>query len=226
MISPVVVFDVGGTLIQPDFIALREWTISKTMADVSTSEVGRAFRLAIAGDVFADLRNEIEIQAARFFSCCGCSSDLDLHWSKWWAEIMNCGGAGSWLYKTRDPDAVPTLLHLRELGCHLIAASNSDGTLLEELRSFDLLDHFDEVYDSTTIGAEKPSLAFYEHVLRSSASRAVVHVGDDLIKDVIAAAAADFDRAVLYDPEDIYVGIPSFVRIRRLSEVPAAIGIM
>jgi hypothetical protein len=80
MINPTVVFDVGGTLIQSDFVALRDWTIRKTMADVSTSDVGRAFHLAIAGDVFADL--EVSAQAARFL-CFGCPSALGQHWLEW-----------------------------------------------------------------------------------------------------------------------------------------------
>ena len=79
MINPMVVFDVGGTLIQPDLVALRDWTIRKTMADVSASDEGRAFRLAKAGDVFADLGNETGAQAARFL-CFGCPSALGQHW--------------------------------------------------------------------------------------------------------------------------------------------------
>jgi len=192
--------------------------------EVSTAAVERAFRLAIAGDVFTASGMEIETQAARYFSLCGGQRVHRRRWTGWWREIIAAGGVDSWLYKIVDPEAAATLAHLRELGCRLVAASNSNGTLAAELRSFGLLEHFCEVHDSTLIGAAKPSLTFFEHVLRSCCSGSVFHVGDDLIKDVVAAAPASFRCAILYDPSGIYGGIPPHVRIRRLSELPAVIG--
>lgn len=224
MITPVVVFDIGGTLIHPDFAALREWTVERTEADVSTTVIERAFRLAVAGDVFAPPGSEIQTQATRFFSFCGCPLASSRLWIGWWKEVVASGGVGSWLYRVLDAEAVATLLRLREQGCRLIAASNSDGTLEAELRSFGLLELFDEVYDSALLGVEKPSPAFYGRVLRNFPSGAFMHVGDDLIKDVVGASAAGFHRVFLYDQAGIYEGVPLHVRIRHLSEVPTAIG--
>jgi FMN phosphatase YigB (HAD superfamily) len=223
--TPVVVFDIGGTLIHPDFVMLQKWTVERTAEDVSIMMVERAFRLAVAGDVFVARSSEIEMQATRFFSSCGCPPGLSRHWIEWWMEVVNSGGVGSWLYRVLDSDAIATLLDLRRMGCRLIAASNSDGTLEAELGSFGLLGLFDEVYDSALLGVEKPSLAFYERVLHTSNSSAIMHVGDDLLKDVVATAAAGFSRVFLYDPSGIYDGVPPHVRIRYLSEIPTAIGI-
>ena len=224
VIGPVVVFDIGGTLIHPDFLALRAWTVAKITAHVSTQVVERAFRLAIAGDVFARPGGEIQTQASCFFSKCACPPSMSPLWAEWWKEIVDSGGVGSWLYRVLDPEAIGTLFRLRQLGCSLIAASNSDGTLQAELRSHGLLELFDQIYDSADLGVAKPASAFYERVLRTTRAGAAVHVGDDLIKDVIAATAAGFRRTILYDPASIYEGVPSHVRIRRLSEIPAAIG--
>jgi len=224
MTTPVVVFDVGGTLIHPDFVALRAWTVERTVTDISVMAVERAFRLAIAGNVFGSPEEESQTQATRFFSSCNCPIGLSRHWKEWWAAVVDSGGAGSWLYRVLDAEAVVTLLRLRELGCRLIAASNSDGTLMAELRSFDICELFDEVYDSAALGVSKPSLEFYQRLLLPQRSGAAVHVGDDLIKDVIAATAAGFGRVLLYDPVGIYSGVPSHVRIRQLSEIPDAMG--
>jgi FMN phosphatase YigB (HAD superfamily) len=221
----IVAFDVGGTLIHPDFAVLREWTIERTETEVSTAVVEQAFRLAIAGDVLAPPSTEIPAQATRFFKHCGCSAALRRLWKSWWQELVASGGSGSWLYRVLDTEANCTLRLLREQGFRLIAASNSNGTLTSELRAFGLLEYFDEVYDSTQLGVEKPSQTFYECLLRDSPDGGVVHVGDDLIKDVIGAAAAGFSRLLLYDPAGIYNGLPSHIRIRRLSEIPAALDV-
>jgi FMN phosphatase YigB (HAD superfamily) len=225
MATAVIAFDVGGTLIHPDFVELGKWTLQRTGVNLSATVVERAFRIAIAGDVLANGGNETRTQASRYFSLCGCPVAQSLHWVNWWSEIINAGGAGSWLYKRIDPEAIETFLRLRELNCHLIAASNSDGTLLEELRLFGLLQYFDNVYDSSILGVAKPSLEFYRHVLSTTRCDLSVHVGDDLIKDVIAVSATDFARALLYDPARIYEGLPSHLRIFRLSDLPRAIGI-
>jgi hypothetical protein len=50
-------------------------------------------------------------------------------------------------------------------------------------------------------------------------------VGDDLTKDFIGPLDAGFQRAFLYDPVDIYVGLPLRSKIRRLSEIEDALGL-
>lgn len=224
MIGPVVVFDIGGTLIHPDFSALREWAITKSVTDVSTATVERAFRLAIAGDVFAEPVRAIQTQAIRFFSACASPPSMKPLWNDWWSEIVDSGGVGSWLYRVLDPDAFATLLRLKELGCRLIAASNSDGTLQAELRSHGLLEFFDEVFDSHDIGFEKPDHRFFDQVLASSRSSHSVHIGDDLIKDCIAAGCAGFQRVLLYDQINLFPGLPDHIKIKHLHEVVGLLG--
>lgn len=224
MTSPTIVFDVGGTLIHPDFEKLRDWVTQKIACNMSVLQVENAFRLAIAGDIFKLVSDENKNQAMRFFTALSCPANLGQHWDAWWSEVVDSGGDGSWLYTVLDADAVSTLVRLEEFGCRLIAASNSDGTLEAELRSFGIRHHFDALYDSTILGVAKPSHEFYESILQPLRSSFVVHVGDDLIKDVVAASAAGVNRALLFDPSDIYRGVPTHVKVHRLSEIPAAIG--
>lgn len=222
MIRPLIVFDVGSTLIHPSFSTLSDWLAERANARVAADIVERAFRQALAGDPFAV--NDHSRQADAFFTICGCSCSQRALWPAWWEEIVRAGGAGSWLYRLVDVDAKAVLERLRSLGYRLVAASNSNGTLRAELDSFALMDFFEATYDSANLGSEKPATEFYTRILRSSDATTCVHVGDDLVKDFIGPLAGGFQRALLYDPADIYVGLPGSAKIHRLSEIEGALG--
>src|SRR5437588_6027199 len=81
-----------------------------------------------------------------------------------WLKICQAGGHGSQLYTELDPDAQDVLSTLRDMGCKLIAASNSDGTLRDELEHFSLAKHFDVIVDSYDIGVEKLDRRFFSQV--------------------------------------------------------------
>ena len=222
MIRPLIVFDVGSTLIHPNFSTLADWLADRAIVRVATDIVERAFRQALAGDPFAF--NDHNHQADTFFRLCGCSLSQHAFWPAWWEEITQAGGAGSWLYAIVDVDANAVLEQLKLRGYRLVAASNSNGTLHEELDSFALLKFFEATYDSADVGSEKPAAEFYAHVRRSSNAMTRIHVGNDLIKDFIGPLTSGFQRALLYDPADVYVGLPPGAKIRRLSEIEGALG--
>lgn len=222
--SPVVVFDIGSTLIHPNFSVLSAWVAGKTGVDVAAPIAEKSFRRALADDIFSSIDNH-EAQAERFFSLCGCKADQSHRWSTWWGEVVEAGGVDSWLYTVLDVEAKATLGCLQDRGFRLIAASNSDGTLDAELAAFGLREFFEETYDSENIGVQKPSFEFYATVLRSSAGQFCVHVGDDLTNDLVGALSSGFQRALLYDPADIYLGLTSQLRIRRLSEIVSALAL-
>jgi len=225
MTALVVTFDVGSTLIHPDFAVLRNWVASTSAGDASIPAVEYAFRRAIAGDIFSE-DDGAAAQARQFFTLCGCSPEYAEAWPSWWAQIVQAGGAGSWLYTSLDSDARSTLQSLRSSGCGLIAASNSNGTLRQELAQFDLLEFFDATFDSADLGVAKPELEFYQRVLSSSPhAERFAHVGDDLIKDVIGPVAAGFQQVVLYDPTHMYRGLPFGIAIHRLSDLGRTLGI-
>ena len=225
MTSLVVVFDVGSTLIHPDFAVLQNWVARRAGTQATISAIEYAFRRAIAGDMFSG-ENDSAAQAQRFFRLCGCQENDAEAWSSWWEDIVQCGAAGSWLYTSLDADALAALKFLRSSNCRLVAASNSNGTLREELAQFELLELFEATFDSADLGFEKPAPEFYERVLSSSPRGcSFVHVGDDFVKDVIGPIAAGFQRAVLYDPARIHLGLPQSTKIQRLSELGRSFGI-
>lgn len=221
MTAPLIAFDVGSTLIHPDFATLAAWLAEKSGVDLEPGIVERNFRQAIAGDPLE--LNDDECQARLFFTRCALPASTRHCWRAWWDEIDRAGGAGSWLYSSVDPEAGIVLEGLRNAGCRLVAASNSDGTLREELQSHDLLRFFEATFDSTDMGHEKPSAEFYRTILRTAETTVTLHVGDDLIKDFVGAIAAGFRRALLYDPARVYCGLPSIARIHRLSEINRAV---
>lgn len=172
-------------------------------------------RLARQGQEFLRLLNPERI--------CGIDNAREL-----WLRICQAGGYRSPLYTELDPDAEDVLSALREMGCKLIAASNSDGTLKDELGHFSLAKHFDLIVDSYDIGMEKPDPRFFSHVL-SLISQEVGdaeswYVGNDLIRDIVGSLMAGFNRAVFYDRTNAYPGFISSYRLTRLNELLSLIG--
>lgn len=222
--SPLIVFDVGSTLIHPNFGTLADWLAGRTGIAVAQDQVERAFRQALAGDPFAV--GDEDRKGEAFFTLCDCSVSQRGHWHSWWQDIAQAGGAGSWLYCLVDPDAAPMLERLKSRDCRLIAASNNNGSLRAELEGHGLASYFEATFDSTDLGFAKPQTQFYAHILYAAGARTSVHVGDDLINDYIGPLAAGFDRAILYDPANIYLGLPSGAKIGRLSELDSLLDAM
>ncbi|MBI3704972.1 MAG: HAD-IA family hydrolase [Rhizobiales bacterium] len=224
MSDTLIVFDVGSTLIHPNFSVLADWVAQRANAYTDVDVLERAFRRALSGDLFSI--NDYTRQADAFFTACGCGRSSRELWPAWWEEVVLAGGANSWLYTSVDVDAKETLNRLKNVGCRLIAASNSNGTLRAELDSFGLTDFFERTYDSADVGSEKPAPEFYDTVLNSSDAAVCVHVGDDLIKDFIGPLAAGFHRALLYDPADVYGGVPLRAKVRKLPEIGVVLGLV
>lgn len=218
--SKVIVFDVGSTLIHPNYVLLSQWVTDVTGMDIDPVKVERAFRLAVSGDIYHRISDIKLDQGKIFFNTLGLISNIDdTRARKLWSDVVDGGGVNSWLYTVIDIDAQKTLSELRFLGAKLIAASNSDGTLIEELDSFGLTQFFDEIYDSSILGVEKPNRSFYELVLCSSQGLDSIHVGDDLINDCLAAAAAGFRQVLLYDKLNLFLGLPAYMKITSLPEI-------
>ena len=215
----VIVFDIGSTLIHPNYIALKEWLKDRTHSVINIELLHRAFQLAICSDLYSNSSNKSS-QAIEFFTQCGIHSTLGSNLIKSiWAEIVESGGINSWLYTILDPEAEKTLSKLKSLGCYLIAGSNSNGTLLEELTLFKISHFFDEIHDSKIIGKEKPDPLFYKEILKSAPKAHLIHVGDDLLNDCIAASNCGFNQTYLYDPINLYPGLPEYVKIKKLYDL-------
>lgn len=215
--SDTFVFDVGSTLIHPDFYALSSWLESTAGIEASAEGVERAFRLAIHG-CLREVRPKQDQGLLFFAELVGTAISPDRARALW-REVELSGGSNSWLYTVVDRDAASVLAELKGRGHQLIAASNSDGTLIDELASFNLAHFFHEVHDSTLLGFEKPDRRFYKHVLASVRGGRAVHVGDDLVNDCIAAAAFGFNDVLLYDRAGLLPGLPPRLRIARLIDI-------
>jgi putative hydrolase of the HAD superfamily len=119
------------------------------------------------------------------------------------------------------PDAVPALRALRARGLRLVAASNWDVSLHEQLERTGLRPLLDGALSSAEVGAPKPDPEILERALAlAGASPADAwHVGDDLEADVGAARAAGL-RPVLIDRVGTVAAPAGVLRISSLAELP------
>jgi putative hydrolase of the HAD superfamily len=119
------------------------------------------------------------------------------------------------------PDAAPALRALRERGVALVAASNWDVSLHEQLERTGLRALLDGALSSAEVGAAKPDPAILVRalVIARTAPAHAWHVGDDLEADVGAARAAGM-RPVLIDREGAGTPPAGVRRIASLGELP------
>jgi putative hydrolase of the HAD superfamily len=120
------------------------------------------------------------------------------------------------------PDTVPALRALRAAGVKLVAASNWDVSLHEQLQRTGLTPLLDGALSSAEVGAPKPDPEIFTRALALAGARPdeALHVGDDLEADVGGALAAGL-QPVLID-RDGSLALPAGVRrIASLAELPA-----
>jgi putative hydrolase of the HAD superfamily len=120
------------------------------------------------------------------------------------------------------PDTVPALRALRAAGVKLVAASNWDVSLHEQLERTGLRALLDGAVSSAEAGAAKPDPAILVRALAIAGAEPghAWHVGDDLEADVGAARAAGV-QPVLIDREGVMGAPPGVLRIASLAELPA-----
>jgi FMN phosphatase YigB (HAD superfamily) len=97
-------------------------------------------------------------------------------------------------------DVLPTLDELALRGVRCAVVSNWDCSLSEVLAQLGILERFATVSVSAVVGARKPDSRIFNHALAllGLEPNQVVHVGDDVERDIRGARAADL-RAVLID---------------------------
>jgi putative hydrolase of the HAD superfamily len=120
------------------------------------------------------------------------------------------------------PDAAPALRALRAAGLRLVAASNWDVSLHEQLERTGLRELLDGAVSSAEAGAAKPDPAILVRALEIAGAEPAHawHVGDDVGADVGAARAAGA-RPVLIDREGGRNAPGGVLRIASLAELPA-----
>ena len=120
------------------------------------------------------------------------------------------------------PDAAPALRELRAAGVKLVAASNWDVSLHEQLERTGLTPLLDGALSSAEVGAPKPDPRIFTRALALAGARPeeALHVGDDLEADVGGALAAGLEP-VLIDRDGSLDPPPGVRRIASLAELPA-----
>jgi putative hydrolase of the HAD superfamily len=119
------------------------------------------------------------------------------------------------------PDAVPALRELRASGVRLVAASNWDVSLHEQLARTGLDALLDGALSSAEVGTAKPDPEILRRALALAGAQPAHawHVGDDVEADVGAALAAGV-VPVLIDREGTADPPPGVRRIASLAELP------
>lgn len=119
-------------------------------------------------------------------------------------------------------DAEPALRALRERGLRLLAISNWDVSLHEQLAGSGLSGLLDAAVSSAEAGVAKPDPEIFARTLARAgvAPAAAWHVGDDLVADVEGALAAGL-TPVLIDRAGTATAPPGVPVIASLAELPA-----
>jgi putative hydrolase of the HAD superfamily len=120
------------------------------------------------------------------------------------------------------PDAAPALRELRAAGVRLVAASNWDVSLHEQLARTGLDELLDGALSSAEVGSAKPDPEILLRALALAGAEPADawHVGDDVEADVGAARAAGV-APVLLDRDGDLAAPPGVRRIASLAELPA-----
>jgi putative hydrolase of the HAD superfamily len=218
-----VTIDALGTLLElmPPAPRLRAGMRERFGLEVSEAEAGRAMRAEI-GFYRAHLHlgrdraglDDLRRRCAEVLRDTLAAPDLDLDAL---TEVL----LGSIRFEP-FPDAVPALQELRAAGLRLVAASNWDVSLHEQLERTGLQGLLDGAVSSAEAGSAKPDPAILVRALEIAGAEPgdAWHVGDDLEADVGAARAAGV-RPVLIDREGAVDAPAGVLRITSLAELPA-----
>jgi putative hydrolase of the HAD superfamily len=218
-----VTIDALGTLLElmPPAPRLRAGMRERFGLEVSEAEAGRAMRAEI-GFYRAHLHlgrdraglDDLRRRCAEVLRDTLAAPDLDLDAL---TEVL----LGSIRFEP-FPDAVPALQELRAAGLRLVAASNWDVSLHEQLERTGLQGLLDGAVSSAEAGSAKPDPAILVRALEIAGAEPgdAWHVGDDLEADVGAARAAGV-RPVLIDREGSVDAPAGVLRITSLAELPA-----
>ena len=231
---PVVLLDVGGTLIGPR--ASFGEVYSEIFSKFGVRCDGEQFNAAVYA-TWNEMSESIPPGADRYAHFDG---GEDGYWRKFVARSVEFatgemigerlaaaalaalqerfGSASAWRVFN---DVPPALQALRDLGARLAVVSNWDSRLPRVLQSLELDRWFETVVVSHFEGVEKPSAKIFQRALERmgvEASRAL-HVGDSPELDGAGAAAAGVDFAWIdRRDEPAKESIPDFRELPRIVE--------
>lgn len=219
-----VIFDVGGTLMHPDWKRLAQLVSAETEHKITVEELKQTFSNVLR-DYNLKLKHGSEPAPderqpgwlfRRTFQSCGIDEQtcFRLH------DAMQMLHFERHLWCELDEDATFVLDSLKQAGFGVAAISNTeDGRVEELLQLGKIADRFDFILDSYLVGCRKPDKLIFQMALEryGIAPQEAVYVGDSYAHDALAASDAGL-RPILLDPLNVYPE-SVFPRIRKLMEL-------
>ena len=192
-----VILDVGGVLMLPDHQRTQE-ALQAVGVAADPAAIDRAHYLAISA---FDGSGTADAYRSAYLEALGVPADA---MARATAELFE----RPWPWSTVHRESVGTLRLLADRGIPIAIVSNSDGTVEERLRSYQICQVgagsgacVTVVVDSALVGIAKPDPRIFEpalHALGLSPDR-TVFVGDSVRVDVEGARAAGI-RPLHFDP--------------------------
>ena len=219
-----VIFDVGGTLIHPDWRRLGALVQAETTMLFSSTQLHQAF-YAMLHVVDAELKAGVNSKRAR-----------GAHWvfldtfKSLGIDEMKCSRIRDRLVVAHqerhlwcEPDfeAAEVLLALKAASLRTAVISNTeDGRVNESLALADLASHLEFVIDSHIVGCSKPDKKIFQIALDALGLQPheAAYVGDSYGYDVIGARRAGL-YPILLDRTGAYESDPELTSIRSLTEL-------
>ena len=218
-----VMFDVGGTLVHPDWPRLSDLVQAETGLPFTTTQMTEAFYAMLKG-VDSELSNAATKKRSP-----------EPHWT--FLETFRSLGIAETSFaniRTRlsvaheerhlwckpDPEAAAVLGHLKRAGLRLAAISNTeDGRVNESLALAGLASGLEFLIDSHNVGYRKPDPAIFQLALDrlELEPKHAAYVGDSFGYDVIGAQRAGL-YPILLDRSAAYAEA-GFTRISSLREL-------
>ncbi|HVF55055.1 MAG TPA: HAD family hydrolase [Pyrinomonadaceae bacterium] len=221
-----VVFDVGGTLLHPDWSRLARVAAAAIGRQFTPDELRRTMK-----EVLRAVAVELESGKEPFmserrpnwlFRRIYHTLGVEREKCELLSEPMLAAHTERHLWCDLDPEARPLVEELKSRGFLTAVISNTeDGRLEELLELTGLADLFDARFDSFVVGIHKPDTRIFRLALERLGVEAgeAVYVGDSYAHDALPALAAGM-RAVLLDPLDLHTGSVC-PRIHALGELGA-----
>jgi len=234
---PVVLFDVGETLIGPRDSFARVY--AEVLAGVGLALEQEALERGIRQTI-AEMSRRIPLGTDRYRHFSGGERE---YWLRFACRVIEVAGgapperalaeraldglgaafrqASAWRV---FEDTLPALRRLTGAGVRLGVVSNWDSNLPRVLDLLGLLPYFETVGVSALEGLEKPDPEFFRRVLRRMgvAPDQALHVGDSPLHDGDGAAAAGVDAVII---DRAARGGRGDGAIRSLAEVPSLAGV-
>ena len=221
-----VIFDVGGTLVHPDWRRLADIVADETEMLFTPAQMHEAFYAMMqAADVDLIAGRESKHRSGPHWTFLGTlrSLGVDEEACTRIRERLTETHEERHLWCVADAEAARVLLDLKSAGLRVAVISNTeDGRVNESLALADLVSHFEFLIDSHLVGYSKPDKAIFQLAVDKLGlePREAAYVGDSYGFDVIGAQRAGL-VPILLDRSGGYEGV-EVTRIRSLSELAIA----